>query len=41
MINIYVIENNVNDKLYVGRTSQTLNKRMKNHRASANRHTKF
>lgn len=40
MVNIYVIENNVNDKLYVGRTSQTLNKRMKSHRANANRYLK-
>ena len=28
MVNIYVIENNINNKLYVGRTSQTLNKRI-------------
>lgn len=40
MVNIYVIENSVNDKLYVGRTSQSINVRMKNHKASANRYLK-
>ncbi len=40
MVNIYVIENNINNKLYVGRTSQTLNKRMKCHRANANSYLK-
>ena len=36
-VNIYVIENSLNNKLYVGRTSQSLKIRLKNHRACARR----